>query len=89
MMFCMVLCWVCWQLYGWCIFMGEFYSGRGGARQGAGRPKGSLNVTHVERKQRQYRASDAEHEMVKRFLAILRKDMEKADKLLVEMETCQ
>jgi len=88
-MFCMALCLVRWQLYGWCIFMGEFYSGRGGARQGAGRPKGSLNVTHVDRKQRQYRASDEEHELVKSFLAILRRDKEKAERFLTELETCQ
>lgn len=62
--------------------MSEYVSGRGGVRAGAGRPKGTKNNSHSERKQRQYRATDEEHELVKRFIAIMRKDFEQAKKLI-------
>ena len=59
---------------------------RGGARPGAGRPKGTTNENlgkeSSERKQHQYRATDEEHELVKRFIKILRNNPEKAKELI-------
>ena len=62
--------------------MAEFSSGRGGARPGAGRPKGSHNDVYSKRTQRQYRATDEEHELVKRFIVILRKNPERAKEII-------
>ncbi len=47
---------------------------RGGARPGAGRPKGSKNVGLKEpRKQRQLRAHDDEWALIKRFEKLIKK----------------
>ncbi len=46
--------------------------GRGGARPGAGRPKGSVKPVHIQRKQRQVRAFDDEWEVIKEFMKAVR-----------------
>ena len=54
---------------------------RGGTREGAGRPKGSTKAEGV-RKQRQLRAYDEEWEIVKEFSSILKKDPERAVRMM-------
>ena len=55
--------------------------GRGGAREGAGRPKGTTKPEGV-RKQRQLRAYDEEWEIIKEFSRILKKDPERAARMM-------
>ncbi len=50
----------------------------GGKRKGAGRPL----TAGVPRKQRQLRASDEEWEILKQFAAILKKDRERAERMM-------
>lgn len=60
----------------------------GGARPGAGRPKGSKNVgLEQPRKQRQLRAHDDEWELIKRFDKLIKKGhKEDCIKFLNEMK---
>nr|WP_325189813.1 hypothetical protein [uncultured Selenomonas sp.] len=55
--------------------------GRGGTREGAGRPKGTTKPEGV-RKQRQLRAYDEEWEIIKEFSRILKKDPERAARMM-------
>lgn len=57
------------------------YSGRGGARPGAGRPKGSKSAT-VERQPRMARTTAEEWVLVKAFIKVLKKDPERAKRML-------
>ena len=61
---------------------------RGGARPGAGRPKGSKNVgLEQPRKQRQLRAHDDEWALIKRFDKLVKKGhKDDCIKFLDEME---
>ena len=54
---------------------------RGGVREGAGRPKGTTKPEGV-RKQRQLRAYDEEWEIIKEFSRILKKDPERAVRMM-------
>ena len=54
---------------------------RGGAREGAGRPKGTTKPEGV-RKQRQLRAYDDEWEIIKEFSRILKHDPERAVRMV-------
>lgn len=45
---------------------------RGGKREGAGRPKGSLNETHNPRAHRQLRAYADEWAAIKEFVKVVR-----------------
>ena len=87
-MFCTVPLAVLSLHVGRCIGVGEFKSGRGGAREGAGRPKGLTNEIlgrpYNDRRQRQYRATDEEHELVKGFIKILRHNKKIAEKFIRE-----
>ena len=56
-------------------------NGRGGVRAGAGRPKGTTKPEGV-RKQRQLRAYDEEWEIIKEFSRILKKDPERAARMM-------
>ena len=59
----------------------------GGARPGAGRPKGSVGAVEP-RKQRQLRAHDDEWELIKRFDKLIKKGhKEECIKFLEETET--
>lgn len=55
--------------------------GRGGIREGAGRPKGTTKPEGV-RKQRQLRAYDDEWEMIKAFAKILKHDPVRARRMM-------
>ena len=55
--------------------------GRGGTREGAGRPKDTTKPEGV-RKQRQLRAYDEEWEIIKEFSRILKKDPERAARMM-------
>lgn len=50
---------------------------------GAGRPKGD----HPPRRTHSYRASDEEHDLIRRFVAITRTDVQAAEMILREWET--
>lgn len=54
---------------------------RGGAREGAGRPKGTTKPEGV-RKQRQLRAYDEEWKVIKEFSRILKRDPERAARMM-------
>ena len=56
-------------------------SGRGGVREGAGRPKGTTKPEGI-RKQRQLRAYDEEWEIIKEFSRILKKDPARAARMM-------
>ena len=56
-------------------------NGRGGVREGAGRPKGTTKPEGV-RKQRQLRAYDEQWEIIKEFSRILKKDPERAARMM-------
>lgn len=58
---------------------------RGGAREGAGRPKKAPEDRKV-RPQKQMRAWPEEWELIKRFAKLVKKDMEKAKRILDEKE---
>ena len=76
--------------YFWCSFscgyiclsisLENMSTGRGGAREGAGRKRTSLEGT--VRKSRTLRASDSEWETIKDFARILKHDPERAAKLV-------
>lgn len=51
---------------------------RGGARPGAGRPRSG-------RRQRQYRATESEHRLVREFIVGMRKNFEQAQSLVQKM----
>ena len=56
---------------------------RGGKREGAGRPKGTLKENPNPRPQRQLRAFDDEWELIKEFMYYVRtKGVERARELL-------
>lgn len=57
-------------------------NGRGGKRPGAGRPKGTRKGYSIARPQHQVRAHDDEWELIKAFANIVKKDPEKAAKIL-------
>ena len=57
-------------------------TGWGGKRPGAGRPKGSTKEISVQRKQHQVRAFDDERAMIKEFAAIVKKDPERAKRMM-------
>lgn len=57
-------------------------NGRGGKRSGAGRPKGTRKGYSIARPQHQVRAHDDEWELIKAFANIVKKDPEKAAKIL-------
>lgn len=59
-------------------------SGRGGARVGAGRPKGSTKEISNKRPQRQVRAFDDEWEVIKEFMKLVRRIGAKEAKKLLE-----
>lgn len=52
----------------------------GGAREGAGRPLTSPEG--VPRKQHQLRASESEWELIRAFAAIVKKDRERAERMM-------
>ena len=54
----------------------------GGKRPGAGRPKGSIKEISVQRKQHQVRAFDDEWAMIKEFATIVKKDPERAKRMI-------
>ena len=54
----------------------------GGARQGAGRPKGTVKGESVVRGQHQLRAFADEWEIIKEFARILKKDPERAKRMM-------
>lgn len=54
---------------------------RGGKREGAGRPAGSVAAQGV-RKQRQLRAFDDEWEIIKEFSQIVKRDPERAKRIM-------
>lgn len=54
----------------------------GGKRAGAGRPKGTIKDTSIQRKQRQIRAFDDEWEIIKEFCRILKKDRARAERMM-------
>lgn len=54
---------------------------RGGKREGAGRPAGSVSAKGV-RKQRQLRAFDDEWEIIREFSQIVKKDPERAKRMM-------
>ncbi len=59
----------------------------GGKREGAGRPKGSVNTSHAQRKQRQIRAFDDEWDIIQRIARIVKYgDREACEKFLARME---
>jgi len=60
--------------------------GRGGKRPGAGRPKGTRKGYSIARPQHQVRAYDDEWELIKAFAKIVKKDSEKAEKILKAAE---
>ncbi len=60
----------------------DFKSGRGGKRPGAGRPKGTTKDISNMRPQHQVRAYEDEWPLVKEFLAVVRKDKERAKRML-------
>nr|DAM14927.1 MAG TPA: hypothetical protein [Caudoviricetes sp.] len=60
--------------------------GRGGKRPGAGRPKGTRKGYSIARPQHQVRAYDDEWELIKAFAKIVKKDPEKAAKILKAAE---
>lgn len=55
---------------------------RGGARPGAGRPKGSTKEVSNARPQHQLRAFADEWEMIREFAQIVKKDRERAERIL-------
>ena len=58
-------------------------SGRGGKREGAGRPKGTKNQTYNRRKQRGLTAWDEEWALIKEFERLLKRfGTEKAAEVL-------
>ena len=68
--------------------MEEFKSGRGGKREGAGRPKGWRKGYSEQRKQRQTRAHDDEWELIKRFERLVKHgNREACIKALEELES--
>lgn len=56
--------------------------GRGGKRPGAGRPKGSIKGYSIARPQHQVRAYEDEWELIKEFAAIVKKDRERAERMM-------
>lgn len=58
----------------------EERKGRGGARPGAGRPKGTTKP--VTRKQRQLRAFDDEWEMIHEFSKIVKRNRARAERMM-------
>lgn len=56
---------------------------RGGKREGAGRPVGSVSEKGV-RKQHQIRAFDEEWEIIRAFSRIVKKDPERAKRMMEE-----
>lgn len=64
--------------------MSEKANTRGGAREGAGRPKGTTKAEGI-RKQRQLRAYDDEWELVKEFNKLLKSNKDKAEELLSKL----
>lgn len=59
----------------------------GGKREGAGRPKGWRKGFSEQRKQHQVRAFDDEWALIKEFAAIVKKDCERAARMMKEAET--
>ena len=60
---------------------------RGGKRNGAGRPKGSIKDEHNERPRRQLRAFDDEFAVIKKFMYIVRDiGADKAETLLEKIK---
>ena len=60
----------------------------GGARKGAGRPKGSTKAESNQRRQRYLRAHDDEWLLIKRFDAIIKAgNITECEKFLMEMES--
>lgn len=57
-------------------------NGWGGKRPGAGRPQGSTKGISVQRKQHQVRAFDDEWAMIKEFASIVKKDPERAKRMM-------
>lgn len=62
--------------------MTENNNGWGGVREGAGRKAGWRKGFSEERKQRQVRAHEDEWEMIKEFVQIVKKDKERAQRIL-------
>ncbi len=54
----------------------------GGKRKGAGRPKGTTKDVSLIRKQRQVRAFDDEWELIREFANIVKKDRERAERMM-------
>lgn len=54
----------------------------GGKRKGAGRPVGTIKDVSVQRKQRQVRAFDDEWIIIKAFADIVKKDPERAKRMM-------
>ncbi len=57
-------------------------TGRGGRREGAGRPKGTLKGYSTARPQRQMRAYEEEWELIKAFGQIVKTDPERARRIM-------
>ena len=55
---------------------------RGGKRPGAGRPKGSIKGYSIARPQHQVRAYEDEWEIIKEFAATVKKDRERAERMM-------
>ncbi len=62
--------------------MTEKNNGWGGVREGAGRKVGWRKGFSEERKQRQVRAHEDEWELIKEFVQIVKKDKERAQRIL-------
>lgn len=62
-------------------------TGRGGAREGAGRKRTSPEGT--VRKSRTLRASDSEWEIIKDFARVLKHDPERAEQLVAELKSAK
>lgn len=57
-------------------------NGWGGRREGAGRPKGTVKEESNQRKQHQVRAYDDEWKLIKAFSNIVKKDRERAERMM-------
>lgn len=68
--------------------MAENTNNWGGARKGAGRPKGTTKAESNQRKQRNMRAHDNEWSLIKRFDAIIKAGyIVECEKFLTEIES--
>lgn len=66
--------------------MTEEKKGRGGRREGAGRPVGWRKGYSDARKQHQVRAHDDEWLLIKEFASLVKKDKDKAEKIIQLMQ---